>query len=887
LKLGKGKVERRTYVSTAGLASKITVFQESTSAEEASESTTATYNVEGSTKPIVYLAAIPNLKTSANDDLILVKEDGEIQCLGGELKLKWTSPSSTISKNSATPEVSSHRVDFSVLTDAHTASKGLLKDRPDIFITAFNEPVTADGFNPSILVIITSPNDTTPPLARSLQVIALPRESESKLVGKIQSVQVLLSEQLPWLHSKRPGKYTEIQYDLHAATGLIYELAGRNLIIHEMAEGLPKFKSQLRIDNISSFLRLSNTSLMVSTSETVDVYNPAYQSIQASVNLDNIFEEAASRKRKLEDDEATSARKPCKLVSYSLKYNVVHAIMGSNLVAFQIEAQKDVSSRRRALGLLIDSIGCGVKNSRTSGGKLRELPLSSLKSYIPGSKCGRDNSASNSARKEKFSQMDRCVAEKDVEGFEAVMAKGLGISRETSEPTTNGEDKLLPEGEGNTNGILPEQNDNIETSDGKYIPSWIWPANRSKYPQVDPRWVEYALSRIFSWTKRQPTGEELDTATDGESRLLIEFFPHNVINWLIETGNMNKASIETALKHDHHGSGLRTIPAGQLVSSLVAVDPGMTSLLALVANSYLDAAELVHAIRLLMQSLGMFGDASLEPKLLAHKEAYVNGDLEAEIEMEEAEADAALQLAEYHLGDESSTRGQALSLALAKLHSCPSAAVVKALQSTLSSSEIVSLIYLLRFELARGAWTSRYLDANQLEQNDDEMGTPNTTIVVVTSLLNSCIDAIGSGGWLTGDATLVNGDHYESEELISSLKLEVSAALEGIEEATYLKGLTAEMVRYGEAVQEAMPAPVKKRKTGSSVKGGKGRKTRPFILPTTPKDGGLLPFGLKADQLPSLLRVGAGGEIERRTARDIGRLKSRKVGKYSVERIVI
>jgi hypothetical protein len=130
---------------------------------------------------------------------------------------------------------------------------------------------------------------------------------------------------------------------------------------------------------------------------------------------------------------------------------------------------------------------------------------------------------------------------------------------------------------------------------------------------------------------------------------------------------------------------------------------------------------------------------------------------------------------------------------------------------------------------------------------------------------------------------LVNGDHFESEELIASLKLEVSAALEGIEEASYLKGLIAEMVRYGEGFQRSLPPGEKSRKSDSP----KRRDTRPITLPQIGREARLLPIGLKCEQQVSRYRVGAGGEIQQRTMRDIGRLKSRKVGKYSLERIVI
>ena len=857
-------MERRTYVCTAENTSRITLFRETTTTDGHTDSATVVHTLEGSTKPVIFIGVAPEKIGSTTDNLILVKDDGEMQCLDGQdLGLKWTSPAAAISKNSSVPDVQNHKIELVSFTDAHTASKGLLKGQQDAF-SIFSEEIDVDGFNPTLLVVISSPIDATIH-DRTLHVLALPRAGGNLAMNQIHSAQALFSVTLPWLHSKLPAKFGELQYDIHVSSGLLYELAGRTLTIYDLTDATPKIKSQLNIDNVSSFLRLSNTSLMAATNEAVDIYNPTFHSIQASVDLESIQVETVSRKRKLDDEETDGSSKSCKLVAYSPKHNLVHAILGNQLIAFPIEARKDVPSRRRALGLLVDSLGCGIREmANKNAGKLRQIQLSSLSSYIPGSK-----SVAGSIIQEKFSNLDHCVAAQDIDGFEAIMAEALGIRREDTTTSINGVS------ENEVGSAL------VSTTTGKTVPSWIWPTTRKDYPEVDPRWVQYALSRIFSWSSK-----------NDEPKLLVVFYPHNVINWLLETGNLNKASIETALKYETRNAESRAIPAGQLVSSLVDVDAEMKTLLSLITHNFLDASELVHAIRIIMESLGVFRENVIadKPLLLTNEEALpvVNGDVEAEIEMEEAEADAALQLAEYRLGDGASVRDQALSLALAKLHTCPTSSVVHALQSNLSSGEIVSLIYLLRFELAKGAWTSKYLDTDQLDGNDEETGTQDSTIVLISSLINSCIDAVGSGGWLSGDAVLIAGDHFQSEELISSLKLEVSAALEGIVEATYLKGLTSEVVRYGEAVQKALPANAKKRKVDSSQEGGKMWVNQvPITLAQVGKDAALLPFGLKVDQQISMIRVGAGGELQRRRARDIGRLKSRKVGKYSQERIVI
>jgi hypothetical protein len=283
-----------------------------------------------------------------------------------------------------------------------------------------------------------------------------------------------------------------------------------------------------------------------------------------------------------------------------------------------------------------------------------------------------------------------------------------------------------------------------------------------------------------------------------------------------------------------------------------------------------------------MESLGLLGEnPGTKQGLLTNGEdlELTNGDIDAQVEKLEEEAEEDLEHAEYQLGPGSGVRGDALSVALYKLNTYASHTIVHALQTTFTSQEVVCLIYLLRFELARGAWTTKYFDVDHSEMVDEDLEVPDNSIKLISKLLSCCVDAVGAGGWLYGEARLVDGDPFEAEELIASLKLEVSAALEGIEEAVYLKGLTSEMIRYSNAVQRGLP--------DESENPQKKRKIKPITLPTFDKDLTTLPIGLKAEQQISLLKVVPGGDVYKRSMRDIGYLKSQKVGKYSRERIVI
>jgi hypothetical protein len=102
-----------------------------------------------------------------------------------------------------------------------------------------------------------------------------------------------------------------------------------------------------------------------------------------------------------------------------------------------------------------------------------------------------------------------------------------------------------------------------------------------------------------------------------------------------------------------------------------------------------------------------------------------------------------------------------------------------------------------------------------------------------------------------------------------SLRAETSAALEGIHEATFMKGLLGEFLRYGHRKEnEYKPAGANK----------------PLLEVKTQT---VLPLGLKVETPITPIRTNAGGQIKVKSKRLLGLEISMKVPKYSFERIRI
>lgn len=834
-RISKSRSERRTYVSTVNPHPEITLFRETLRGKSAVQNSTTTRSVSSSQAAVVFLGMVTALRPSetsiSTPDLLLVKEDGEIQCLDGDsLDERWTSPSSALRRDAYISKDA--KVEFAHLTDAHTAGQGVLKGRKDVF-THFTQEISENGFNPDILIIITKSISAS---TRTVHIASLPKRTLSQTISMTHFVDSLLTTRLPT--PKGRSFLERASFNLQVSAGTIQQLSGSVLTTFDLATTIPMEISSLTTNDAQSFLRLSNTSVMISTRSTISVYNPKYQSILGSIHLDGAStgEGTSRKKRKIEQTNGHVDHR-CTLVSYYPKLNTAVAIADNELVAIQIEGTS------RATGLLIDSLGSSIDDrirpEQVDTG-FEELRLTTLDSYLPGSVA-----ASEELSKGEIEALEAAVLSGDASQFDKLMADKLGWNWAENVHLANGTD-------------FPKLKKFFLDSKGS-IPA-----------AVDRRWIIFALSKIFDWTSEEGS----------EQGLTVPFYPPSVFMWLLRKGHMTSSNIETALRPQLQRSGLDRLPAGELVNALVEIDRDMQLLFLLISRNLLSAADLLTSIRLLMESLEIFGvNSPTQQQMLTNGSESENEDedIEARVEELEAEAEADLALAEYQLGPGSGVRGEALSIALSKLYTCPTDTIVFALQTTLSTQEVVSLIYLLRFELAKGAWTSRYLDVDQLESMGEEVS--DNSIVLISSLLNNCIDSVGAGGWISGDARLVNGDPFEAEELIASLKLEVSAALEGIEEATYLKGLMSEMIRYGDSLQRGSNGPL----------AGQERKTKntPILIPLTEGDASILPFGLKADQKISRLRVGAGGEVQVRSIRDIGRHKSHRVGEYTREKIMI
>lgn len=785
-------------------------------------------------------------------------------CFQGEnLRKRWeTSPEILRQDLPAVPKGSRLQVELVQAAMTSDVVAGFFGGKQDAF-DAFLQTNQDGSRTQDILVLVTKIAET-----RHLHILGIV-SSDSQAGGRLVQIHTTL------IPSSSSGSSQPGNLRLDISTGSLMELQEDGLVNYDLTKSMVRVESTLQVADVKSFIRLSKSSVLAAKSESLDVYNPVFQSLQASTAIEL---GGASQ----ESDLSTFS-----LVAYFARLEIAVAIYGTSLVAVQLEAPRTRGKKRRSEGLLIDSIGRGIPQYR-DGKKLRPDAESasfstSFSSNLPGSVSGSywTDFTSDAERADEF------LAANDLVGFEEFLARKFGIETKAADAV---------------NGT---QDDSQSDKEQPKLPEWVLPATRSEYPHADRRWILFAIERVFAWQDTPELSEE-------QTRLVCRLPQTNLLPMLIDAGHLTVSNLKSAFKNQLRGiDDIDFILGEELSQVLVQVDPVFELLLSYLSSTKLGAVELLTAIRLIMRSLELVQDPTkIAPKLLTFEsqtsdamgpdDNAILADQSA-IGQELDRAVQELEAAEYfHLGDESLIRGRGLSIAFGKLSSCPRLSTIRVLRRSYKPEEILSLIYVLRMELVKDGWTTRYLDSAQLDKDDELEAPPDGSISLIADLLCRCIDAVGPGGWLINDAIVAAGagDHMDSADFLASLKLEVSAALEGVQEAVFMRGLISEAVRYGNSVQKVEAEAGQKHRRGD---GGHSAAV-PLVLRATPchdtsvgKQGksmsapaAMLPLGMKvAMERVSGEKVFGSGEVVRRRRREMGHLVSQNVGAYSLERISI
>ena len=636
-----------------------------------------------------------------------------------------------------------------------------------------------------------------------LQIFKIRNASLQQAGSTISGLDFLESITLP---DSAFGSSETTNWEVHAATGQISRLSEGRLTIYDLTTLTPRIQSKFGSagEPITSCTRTSSTSILAVSVGIARLYESRFGSIQATVPIGPSTGSGSNKKRKREN--GVESESGVRVVSSFSDVGLVAAIDGTQLVSFQVTVDARDAKRGKAVGSsLIDAIG----KASSSGSEISEK---------------------GGARWEEWkSRVDTWVSASDVESLEDFLAKDLA---------------LVGSQQSAANNDLEMEDDVFQLSTDSYDPTL-----------VDRQKALYLLGKIF--------------AKDGDEKTLrLAVRSPIVIQWLALAGLLSANYVSRTLQQH--------VSAGELARALGTADDSFELLHdVLELPIFFETEEVVEALKILIESLDTPSSdiAQITLPLPAPTEADIEmeiGDANSNFEVETLAAEKELHHAVSALQNGLEVRSQSLRLIFARLRSFPQKTVKTVLRKRLSHKELVFFIQILRIELAEGGWTSRYIDvgndvyANRIEASDKQPGSSteqvkgpsDQAIRHIGQLLTCAIDAISTSGWLVG----LSGNVETTQEILDSVRAEVSASLEGCLEAKTLERCLAELEKYADDAEKAG-------------------------LTTTPiedLEAAALPMGGRAEGP----KKGAAKD-GKKSRLEIAREKDLRVGKYSIDRIRI
>ncbi|PGH13857.1 hypothetical protein AJ79_03425 [Helicocarpus griseus UAMH5409] len=884
---------RQTYCAIEQPENQVQCFldESTTGTHNALNITNTTFKLKDSNSPVVFIGIVPtSLETGEQRDpfdVLAVHKDGRIRRLSPDLQTqKWN-----VLPNTGAEDSTKYEVQASFLVGFEDARKSLFKRRQDIVATVLGDELGAEAAT-SVIVLISRPSQRETLLPSDIKVDVFSVSSRAAeddfALSHTKRVRHLMTIKLPNLEEELSFDSESMQWNFYPTTSGLSLSSKKGLINYDVSQYSPEVSSHMILpdEDFSSILRISPQSIIGAGKSSVAIYNTRFQSIQADLSLANALPVGAAK--------SDSDKGPISFVSYFTKLGIAIAKRGETLLGFDLASPShdryDASLKQSGDGLLINAIGKGIQPP----GDAAQIAATKRINHMRLVGLSEPDETARWADIKK--ELDALAAANDHMKFDKAVRDAFSL------------------GEDDKSRHLPSSDE-----------------------FVDPEKILYLLGKVFSVKTKNN-----DPKT---AKLVVSFMPRDTFKWLISSHHLSLNNIQAALRQSMHPKTTPPIPSGSLVRALA--DPGRSIkiLLQLLREAVnLDATELAHALNVFLDIA-----RSQQPKL---EEELPKKAITEFPQTSKENANTAQEIANNETPKKpSSTRGfestitqamTGLNLTLTRLHSHPLDKVTQAIRSVLSNSDTLSIIHHLRHSLATGGYTSRFIEQSQTSHSSGPK-IPPLNLATMVDILTACIDAIGPSGWIS--AAAFAGAEDSEACLIADMKSEISAALVGVEEATYLKGILREFVRYAETATTSTTStantvsnvPVDAANDGQntavtdvtdpSVARGsrlkrKERHNGAEILIYDTEDvhgaGGtfvsdtqMLPLSLKrvpgqgvggvsaaaggaavgadatAGDEVSRKKIRKTGEVVQRSEREMGYLRRKAVGKYSFERIIV
>lgn len=539
------------------------------------------------------------------------------------------------------------------------------------------------------------------------------------------------------------------------------------------------------------------------------------------------------KKRKREGDSATS-RGFVKIISYFEELGKLVTVRRNHLLSFELSgAQKEA--------MLIDSIGCGVlESAKAKNDVALELQIGLV-----------DDLAGLPSEHWTILQQEMTAAADadDAARFEAVALNAL------------------------------QDPDSLD--------------------RLSEQQIDFLLSKVFRLSDNVTINTENQTQGQGQLQVAIPAF--TVLSLLIDHGAVTRHTVQNALRATHRAGKLSCVDAGTIPSALIEADRTFVLLRDFLdTTELLDAAELAAIVGLLV-NLILSGNYAKNSTELSNQPSLQDGDpmeVEEDSDTPIIQANSIVQASSNANSLEQRSVMGTFIVALERFACFGTAAVAEGLKTSLNRTETVTLIQILRQQLFEGQHTSSNAQdaypsppSSAVSSLGDRLLLPILSLDAISKLLLGCIDAVGSLGFLAD-----GGEDDFLARMISELKSETALATQGLEEASYLRGILRETMRYATSADRDTFGDDK---TVALDEGALPVVQKPGTIITlysepaidqgdTETRSGILPLSLRAENTITLTKIRrGGGQVKDRTLREVREMENRNKGVYSFERLVL
>jgi hypothetical protein len=442
---------------------------ESARGADAGEETTKQNAIDTKSKSeVVYIQDLSTFSKKKKDaesfegsGLLVVYADGHIQHFSEDLQTKHYS----VIVGSKEPTT----IVYAATATATTAKKSIFSNRSDIAISD----------SPENLVLFTVAKRAENYYAQAILV---------PVVAGKKTPKELLSFQLP-----TAGDATELAastFSIHFPTGVLYKLSSTYLTTYNLTLTRPSITAAFPIKSSTgpetkptSLLRISSSTVLVTTNDEVIIYDTKYASLQASAAI------------KSDESDLTAG---VFLTTFISEMDLAVGYSQEGIVGVQLTRQRAGEMG----GLLIDSIGRGVNKADVFTTKKEKYENHLMRRF--------ENERARAAK--VIGELRSARRSQNIAQFERVFAKYVGV-KDIPEPAP-----VSPSGD-------------ITMADAVAIPEakdLEIPTSTYKTLKLDV--VKAILDLVFTAS---------EATTEKPAHLTLAFFPPATLKYLLESGNFS------------------------------------------------------------------------------------------------------------------------------------------------------------------------------------------------------------------------------------------------------------------------------------------------------------------------------------------------------------